>query len=247
MGKLVPLLGVFQKLISQKANDHEGFYLLQSLILNVEPASLQIHFNQIFLIIFQRLTSSKTTKYIKSALVFFSLFAHKFGVATLVSLIDNLQPGMFGMVLDKLFLAEVQKVSGTLERKICAVGMTTFLCDYPDLIEGAYAPFWPKVLQALISLFELPEDESIPDDEHFIEIEDTIGYQASYAQLVFSGKKDDDPLADVPDARQHLALKLQAVSQKYPGRVLPLIQSGLDQTAAGYLQQYLQKAGVSIA
>jgi len=31
------------------------------------------------------------------------------------------------------------------------------------------------LLQALIGLFELPEDDSIPDDEHFIEIEDTPG------------------------------------------------------------------------
>ena len=33
----------------------------------------------------------------------------------------------------------------------------------------------PRLLQALIGLFELPEDESVPDDEHFIEIEDTPG------------------------------------------------------------------------
>lgn len=33
----------------------------------------------------------------------------------------------------------------------------------------------PKLLQALIGLFELPEDDSIPDDEHFIEVEETPG------------------------------------------------------------------------
>ena len=31
------------------------------------------------------------------------------------------------------------------------------------------------MLQSLIGLFELPEDDSTPDDEHFIEIEDTPG------------------------------------------------------------------------
>lgn len=31
------------------------------------------------------------------------------------------------------------------------------------------------LLQSLIGLFELPEDDSTPDDEHFIEIEDTPG------------------------------------------------------------------------
>lgn len=43
---------------------------------------------------------------------------------------------------------------------------------YPVLVFGFYRC---KLLQALVSLFELPKDESTPDDEHFIEIEDTPG------------------------------------------------------------------------
>lgn len=38
--------------------------------------------------------------------------------------------------------------------------------------------FWfvrGQFLQGLISLIELPEDTNVPDDEHFIEIEDTPG------------------------------------------------------------------------
>ena len=31
------------------------------------------------------------------------------------------------------------------------------------------------LLQALIGLFEMPEDDTIPDDEHFIDVEDTPG------------------------------------------------------------------------
>jgi hypothetical protein len=37
----------------------------------------------------------------------------------------------------------------------------------------------PRLLNALIGLFELPEDDSLPDDEHFIEIEDTPGQYCS--------------------------------------------------------------------
>ena len=36
-------------------------------------------------------------------------------------------------------------------------------------------PSRPQLLQALIGFFELPEDDSIPDDEHFIDIEETPG------------------------------------------------------------------------
>jgi exportin-2 (importin alpha re-exporter) len=51
----------------------------------------------------------------------------------------------------------------------------------------------PPLLQALIGLFELPEDSTIPVDEHFIEIEDTPGYQTAYSQLIFAGKGEVDP------------------------------------------------------
>jgi exportin-2 (importin alpha re-exporter) len=31
-GHLMPILGIFQKLIASKSNDHEGFYLLESIV-----------------------------------------------------------------------------------------------------------------------------------------------------------------------------------------------------------------------
>ena len=54
------------------------------------------------------------------------------------------------------------------------------LCETPALLTGSYSRFWTPLLQALIGVFELPEDDSIPDDEHFIDIEDAPGYQVIY-------------------------------------------------------------------
>ena len=61
----MPLLGVFQKLIASKANDHEGFYLLGSIVQHVPWSTLSEQFKQIIMLLFQRLQSSKTTKYVK--------------------------------------------------------------------------------------------------------------------------------------------------------------------------------------
>ena len=41
---------------------------------------------------------------------------------------------MFFMVIEKLYLVEVQKVSGNLERKICAVGLVKILTECPLLL-----------------------------------------------------------------------------------------------------------------
>ncbi len=80
--------------------------------------------------------------------------------------------------------------------------------------------FRAPLLQALIGLFELPEDDSIPDDEHFIDIEDTPGYQTAFSQLAFAGKKEHDPIGDaVNNPKILLAQSLHKLSTACPGRV----------------------------
>ena len=107
--KIEALLGVFQKLIASKTNDHEGFYLLQTMIQSLPKASLANYVRNIFGLMFQRLTSSKTTKFVKSFLVFTSLFAIHYGGTALQETVDGIQAGIFGMVCKRL-QEDVQKV-----------------------------------------------------------------------------------------------------------------------------------------
>ena len=244
--QLSSLLGVFQKLIASKMNDHEGFYLLGSLVERMDSTVLAPHMKDIFLLLFQRLQSSKTTKYIKSLLVFFSLFAGKYGGSALFQMVESIQPKLFLMVIERLYIPDVQKVSGQTERRICAIGITKILTETPEMLSEPFVSQWSPLLQALISLFELPEDDTIPEDEHFIEIDDTPGYQTAFSQLVFAGIRDHDPFGEVvPNPKTHLAQSLHRLSSQHPGKLQGMIQSGLSGNATQVLQGYLQVANVS--
>ena len=59
-------------------------------------------------------------------------------------------------------------------RKFAAVYWLIWISCTIDYIDN-YTFSRAQFLQALISLIELPEDTNVPDDEHFIEIEDTPG------------------------------------------------------------------------
>jgi exportin-2 (importin alpha re-exporter) len=48
---------------------------------------------------------------------------------------------MFGMVIEKLFIQDLQKVSGTSEKKICAAGVTKLLTEAPSMI-SEYGQLW---------------------------------------------------------------------------------------------------------
>lgn len=52
---------------------------------------LQENMRQIFALLFQRLSLSKTTKYVRGLIVFFSFYTAKIGATSLVELIDNIQ------------------------------------------------------------------------------------------------------------------------------------------------------------
>jgi exportin-2 (importin alpha re-exporter) len=49
---------------------------------------------------------------------------------------------MFGRVLEKVIIPDVQKISGGVERKIAAVGIAGLLCDSKEMMDGSYSHFW---------------------------------------------------------------------------------------------------------
>ncbi|XP_039598698.1 exportin-2-like [Polypterus senegalus] len=115
------------------------------------------------------------------------------------------------------------------------------------MMDTDYTKLWIPLLQALIGLFELPEDDSIPDDEHFIDIEDTPGYQTAFSQLAFAGKKEHDPIGEsVSNPKIHLAQSLHKLSSACPGRVSSMLNTNLSPDTLQYLHGYLQAASVQL-
>ena len=138
-----------------------------------------------------------------------------------MNLIDSLQAGMFVMVLEKLYAADLQKVSGSTERKICAVGLAKILTECQFLLSNEqHSKLWVSLLETLIGLFELPEDTTTADDEHFVDVEDTPGYQGGYNQLQSASRKESDPFrGEVANAKAYLAKSLESLSASIPNKV----------------------------
>ncbi|KAK9747097.1 Importin-beta N-terminal domain [Popillia japonica] len=243
--KLSGFLGVFQKLIASKVNDHEGFHLMQNIIQHFPTEALAPYQKQIFILLFQRLSSSKTTKYVINLITFFSLYMVKYSPDELVSTIDGIQAHMFGMVLEKLFIPELQKVSGVIERKIVACGITKLLCECQIMYNGEYQKYWSQLLQAVICFFEMPRDESTFPDDHFIEIDDTPAFQSTSAKLNFANNSRPDPLQAITEPRQFLAQSLGSLSSSRPGFLPPLVNV-INQQSLTILQGYLSKFGIQL-
>ncbi|XP_017134176.1 exportin-2 [Drosophila elegans] len=249
LGKLSAILGIFQKMIASKANDHEGFYLLQNLLSYYPAAEIQTNLRQIFGLLFQRLSLSKTPKYISGIIVFFSFYVIKYSGGQLAQLIDEIQPGMFGMLLDRVFITDMGKVLKEQDRKMVAVGVTKLLTETPEMLLPQYGAFWPRLLHSLIDLFERPPEKlkglEIGESAGVAEDPDA-GYQVAFAQLTHAQPNQPDHLAEITDARHFLATSLSKFAQSRAGE-LPTLLSPLEQEYKQVLQKYCDQAGVRIA
>jgi len=245
--KFIPLLGIFQKLIASKATDHEALALLQTMMIYLPSADFDARIRDIFMLIFQRLTGSKTTKFVKNVLVCFSLFAYLRGADLLAAAVNQLQDKIFGMVIEKLYIADVKKVTGAIERRICMCGMIKILAQLPLTDNGAYNNLWSPLLIVLMEIFELPQEVMADEDDHFVEIADSLDFQAQYSKLNYASRQRDDPTRDVGDLKALLAVSLANLSAKLPGFVPKALQENLNPNAVSCLMTYCQSANVTIS
>lgn len=245
--KFIPLLGIFQKLIASKATDHEGLELLQTMIIHLPTTEIDARIRDIFMLIFQRLTGSKTSKFVKNVLVCFSLYAYLRGADSLALAVNQLQDKIFGMVIEKLYIADVRKITGQIERKICLCGMIKILAHLPLLDNGVYNHLWAPLLLVIMEIFELPQQVEADDDDHFIEITDSLDFQAQYSKLNYASRKKDDPTKEVGDLKSLLASSLANLSTKLPGFVPTALRDNLEPAVVSCLMSYCQTANVTIS
>lgn len=94
-----------------------------------------------------------------------------------------------------MFITDLQKVAGEVERKVVAVGISNLLIDCPAMLETPYNSYYPRLLATLVEFFELPQDQSsLPEDDLFPELDDAVGYQVGYSQLICARNLRKDSL-----------------------------------------------------
>ena len=99
------------------------------------------------------------------------------------------------MVLEKIIIADLRKVSGEIERKVVVFAYSNLLVNCSSMLEPPYNSYYSQLLVSLVELLESPqEDRVLSEEKMFPEMDDNIGYQAAYSQLIFAKNPKKDPL-----------------------------------------------------
>ena len=239
LGYLTGVLGVFQKLVSSKAHDHQGFYILNAFAKSLELSVWGAHLATIWQVLFQRLQTSKTPKFCRGFVVFLSVLVAKRGPEAATTSMATIQPGIHEMILQNIFSIESAKVAKE-EKKLVAVAGARFLCE-TDLL-NSNRQCWQtlfcstaRAVDAFVSTTEIEpssagaitassetftpssaEDDIDAADELLEKIEAQGGYSASYSQLssMKSSKRDLDVLPEIKDVDVFFAQILAQFAQQ---------------------------------
>lgn len=216
--QLSAFLGIAQKLISSKLNDHYGFEILRGIFEHIPIPSLGPFMKPIFVLLLTRLNQAKTPKFCKSFLTFISFLniLEKQGYTNqvMVQVFDSIQgQPLFNGILSGILIPEMEsQLLSPEERQLVAIGMTRLLFS-PAMLNEPYLSLWPRLMTALCTLLATPVAQTEKQDE-LIDAEEQ-GYQASFAKLstVTSVKKDITGGQDPKSLLQH---SITALRQTHP-------------------------------
>ncbi|KAJ1645431.1 importin-alpha export receptor [Coemansia asiatica] len=256
-GQLQPILGVFQRLIASRANDHHGFALLLAITQFTPFDALKPYLKPIITLCLTRLQSSRTAKFTRNFVHYLAslmcLGAHDgTGVSMLFDAMDSIQPGILATLLGNVLVEAMPTVIGLLERKAVIVGFSLMLVSARFQSDPAFVPLTAPVLKKLAAMLmdtTVTETKSVAEkplvdgsaasavatDEDLDSLEiETSGYQASYAKLATLGEIKIDPCPRFVDAASAMTqilrparAQLAAAIQQLPSQEQQLITAAL--------------------
>ncbi|KAH7519468.1 exportin-2 [Ziziphus jujuba] len=230
-GRLSQVLGIFKKLVSSPSSAEQGFYVLNTVIENLEYNVIAPYICHIWAALFTELQHRGTVKFIKSLLIFMSLFIVKHGSTNLIDTVNAVEPGVFLKILEQVWMPNLKLITGAIETKLTSVASTRLICESPSLLNAADGgQLWGKMLDSIVTLLSRPEQDRIEEELEMPDIAENVGYTTTFVRLYNAGKKEEDPLKDVKDPKEFLVLALARLSALYPGRLPQIISQYLDPT-----------------
>lgn len=220
-----PLLGVFQKLIASQVNDKYGLDLLEDILTNFPADSLQPYLNQIAVLLMQRLQSSKTDRFVArlSRFVYFisAVEGHpNLGPDFASQMFDTVQDGIFGRIFEQFVLPTTLKISGSLERKIAAVGLTRLLTQNNQLLGGKYADKFLPGTEVLIKLLRSEIAEAMDDVDVAGQADlDELSFGSSFSRLATTATKIVDPAPSVKSPSSFFVSEFKRIDSAHNGAV----------------------------
>ncbi|KAH8695090.1 putative chromosome segregation protein Cse1 [Talaromyces proteolyticus] len=241
--QIEPILGIFQKLLSTKANEGHGFDLLESVVGSFPSTALEQYFVSIMQVLLTRLQNSKTEN-LQSRFVRFYHFVSArddqgYSADFFIQVTDKVQTDLFTPIYLNLILPESQKLAKPLDRKTAVISFTKTLAN-SEAFANRYKKGWGFTCEALLKLLELPPLPATRDDiitEHDV---DDMAFGVGFTPLNTVRPRQKDPWPETgSEIKVWVGKYLKEADSKQSGRISGFVQERLSPEGQKVLAGYM--------
>ncbi|KAI6782948.1 Importin alpha re-exporter-like protein [Emericellopsis cladophorae] len=187
-GKVEPILGIFQMLLSGKKSELYAFDVLDSLVKSFEPTVINQYFTTILQLIYTKLQGSPSESLkLRFARFFHLVSAHLeagYGADYFIGQSDQIDANAFKGLYPAFVLQETPKLVRPVDRKLAVISFTKILCD-SERFGKEFAKGWGNTCRFFLDLLANPPTvSSTAGDELIAEADvDDIGFGMSFTAL----------------------------------------------------------------
>ncbi|PGH09936.1 hypothetical protein AJ79_05552 [Helicocarpus griseus UAMH5409] len=241
--QIEPILGIFQKLVSSKANESYGFDLLESVIANFPSTVLEKYFVSIITIILTRLQNSKTENFgLRFVRFYHFICAHDdkgYSADFFIQVTENVQSGVFTPIYLNIILPETQKLARPLDRKTALISFTKTLAN-SEAFASRYKKGWAFTCEALLNLLSQAPLPATKDDVIAENDVEDMAFGVGFTQLNAIRATSRDSWPEIgPQYNVWVGSYLKEADKKHGGRIATFARERLSPEAQAGLGTYL--------
>jgi CAS/CSE protein, C-terminus len=238
---VVPLLGIFQKLVSTSATETSAYSLLRRVLASFPPESFQPLVRDLFQVILTTIQVTPGSKPRKKdhAVAFFSFFVGKFGVAAFLDTLGTIHNGLGMTIITRVWAPTLTetKPKASLMAKEHVVGVTRLLTETPALLATPDA--WLELFTSVTSIVASPVYSKLTAETTEVP-EVPMVFDNTFSQLSCAKASETDYFADIAEAGPLFCQTLQGFLNQHRENLIPLIQKDEN---AGAIADTFQLAG----
>jgi len=212
--RLTGMLGIYQHLLSKRTQDYHAFLILRAIFQYVAPSQLKQYLKDVLELVCIRIRHKKSTALCANFCVALSILVLKHrGIAPLLTACNQIQQGILGMILEKIWLPFARNVTQLMDRKQLTLGMITVCKDPLFMNDPALCGLFPKMINCVVEIFEagpLVSDEHKTADFYIQQLEEQ-GAGTKFVGLQFAKSPPHDVSKGMKDPRALLVECLRDV------------------------------------
>ncbi|KAI4275776.1 MAG: hypothetical protein LQ337_002966 [Flavoplaca oasis] len=231
--QLESILGIFQNLIVNKANEIYGFELLEGIMANFAPSIIGPYFVTILQLLFTRLQNSKTEAFSSRFVRFYHFISSRIdsglGADWFINHANQVQEGLYVQLYLSIILPDTQKLARPLDRKIAVISLCKTLTDSVAFAEK-YKKGWGFTCEALLKLLENPPIIASMDDTIADQDVDDMSFGVGFTQLQTTKRPARDFWPGVTDVKSWVGQELQSTNARQGGKIQKFAEERLSES-----------------